>query len=140
MEKNIGFVGLGNMGINMAKNLIGAGYHLKVHNRTISKANELDHASITLCKTPADAADGVQAIITMLSEDETLKETVLGEHGIIKKLSGNRHHNCLPNTTGMQAAFILRRQCSAGLKQQPRKNYGFVFRATNDQKKLQNRF
>ena len=92
MEKQIGFIGLGNMGINMAKNLIAAGYHLQVYNRTVSKANELDQASITKCKTPADAADGVHAIITMLSEDEALKETVLGEDGILKKLPKNSIH------------------------------------------------
>jgi 3-hydroxyisobutyrate dehydrogenase-like beta-hydroxyacid dehydrogenase len=57
MEKTIGFIGLGNMGVNMAKNLIEAGYHLRVYNRTTSKYKELDNASITPCKTPAEAAD-----------------------------------------------------------------------------------
>jgi 3-hydroxyisobutyrate dehydrogenase-like beta-hydroxyacid dehydrogenase len=92
MEKKIGFIGLGNMGINMAKNLIEAGYHLQVYNRTISKTEELDAASITACKTPAESARGVHAVITMLSEDEVLKETVLGEDGILKTLPKNSVH------------------------------------------------
>jgi 3-hydroxyisobutyrate dehydrogenase-like beta-hydroxyacid dehydrogenase len=91
MNKKIGFIGLGSMGTPMAKNLLAAGYHLQVYNRTLSKANELGEG-ITKCKTPAEAADGVSAIITMLSEDDVLKETVLGDHGILKKLPEGAVH------------------------------------------------
>jgi 3-hydroxyisobutyrate dehydrogenase-like beta-hydroxyacid dehydrogenase len=92
MEKKIGFIGLGSMGINMAQNLISAGYHLQVYNRTLSKADELDAAHITKCKTPADAAEGVHIIITMLADDEVLKETTLGDQGILEKLPEHALH------------------------------------------------
>lgn len=92
MENKIGFIGLGNMGTPMAKNLIEAGYHLQVYNRTVSKAEELNATSITICKTPAEAADGVKILITMLSEDEVLKETVTGENGILKTFSAGAVH------------------------------------------------
>ena len=107
MKTKIGFIGLGNMGINMAKNLIGAGYHLQVYNRTISKANELDQASVTKCKTPAEAASGVDIIITMLSEDGALKEVVLGDEGLLKTLPKNGVHismsTILPETSELLA-------------------------------------
>lgn len=92
MEKKIGFIGLGNMGIPIAKNLIDSGYHLQVYNRTVSKSEELDAASITICKTPAEAANGVKILISMLSEDEALKETVTGENGIIKTFQAGAVH------------------------------------------------
>ncbi len=92
MTNKIGFIGLGHMGTPMAKNLIAADYHLQVYNRTISKADELGLASITKCHSPAEAADGMKIIITMLSEDEVLKETVLGDEGILKKLPENGLH------------------------------------------------
>jgi len=92
MEKKIGFIGLGNMGMPMAKNLIDAGYHLQVYNRTTSKAEKLNAASITICKTPAQAADGVKTLITMLSEDDVLKETVSGENGILKTFPAGAVH------------------------------------------------
>jgi 3-hydroxyisobutyrate dehydrogenase-like beta-hydroxyacid dehydrogenase len=92
MEKKIGFIGLGNMGVNMAKNLIREGYHVQVFNRTTSKADELDPASVTICKTPAEAAHGVPIVITMLSEDEVVKETVLGDEGILKTMPENSVH------------------------------------------------
>jgi len=84
MEKAIGFIGLGNMGMHMAKNLIDAGYHLQVYNRTISKIKDLPQHGVTACKTPAEAAANVHALISMLSEDEIVKETVSGVNGILK--------------------------------------------------------
>jgi len=92
MENKIGFIGLGSMGINMAKNLITSGYHLRIYNRTISKADELEQSSITKCKSPAEAANGVQIVITMLSDDEVLRDAVLGTEGILKSLSKNGLH------------------------------------------------
>ncbi|MDN5287038.1 MAG: NAD(P)-dependent oxidoreductase [Mucilaginibacter sp.] len=92
MNKKIGFIGLGNMGIIMAKNLISSGYHLQVYNRTLSKADELDPAYITKCQTPADAAKGVHIVISMLAEDDTLRELTVGEKGILKSLQPNALH------------------------------------------------
>jgi 3-hydroxyisobutyrate dehydrogenase-like beta-hydroxyacid dehydrogenase len=82
----IGFIGLGNMGTPMAQNLIKAGYQLQVYNRTISKADELDQAAIIKCKTPAEAAAGVQFVVSMLSEDEILKEATSGKDGLLQTL------------------------------------------------------
>ena len=41
MTTPVGFVGLGNMGLPMAHNLLKAGYALHVFNRTAAKAEEL---------------------------------------------------------------------------------------------------
>ncbi len=82
----IGFIGLGNMGVPMAQNLIRAGYHLQVYNRTIDKADELEQASITKCKTPAEAAANVVFVVSMLSEDEIVKEVTSGKDGILQTL------------------------------------------------------
>jgi 3-hydroxyisobutyrate dehydrogenase-like beta-hydroxyacid dehydrogenase len=92
MEKKLGFIGLGNMGLNMAKNLIAAGYHLQVYNRTIEKADELDASAITKCKSPAEAATNVQVVITMLPDDSIVTEAVTGEEGILKTLQKGGLH------------------------------------------------
>lgn len=92
MEKKLGFIGLGNMGLPMAKNLIAAGYHLQVYNRTIEKAGELDQASITKCKTPSEASANVPVVISMLSDDNTVKEVVSGADGILKTLQKGGLH------------------------------------------------
>jgi 3-hydroxyisobutyrate dehydrogenase-like beta-hydroxyacid dehydrogenase len=91
MNNKIGFIGLGHMGTPMAKNLLAAGYHLQVYNRTLSKTDELGQG-ITKCKTPAEAADGASAVISILSEDEVVREAVLGEDGILKTLPKGALH------------------------------------------------
>ena len=92
MNKKLGFIGLGNMGLPMAENLIAAGYHLQVYNRSLEKADELDQASITKCKTPAEASANVPVVITMLSDDATVKEIVTGKDGILKTLQKGGLH------------------------------------------------
>ncbi len=92
MEKKIGFIGLGNMGLNMAKNLITAGYHLQVYNRTIGKADELEQSSISKCKSPAEAASSVPVVITMLADDDVVMETTTGKDGILQTLQKGGLH------------------------------------------------
>ncbi|RVT98094.1 NAD(P)-dependent oxidoreductase [Mucilaginibacter limnophilus] len=103
MEKRIGFIGLGNLGIPMAKNLITDGYHLQVYNRTTSKAKELEQGSITVCSTPAEAARNVDFVITILSEDEVVKDAVLGDNGFLKTMRPGALHismsTILPDTS-----------------------------------------
>ncbi|OKS85465.1 NAD(P)-dependent oxidoreductase [Mucilaginibacter polytrichastri] len=92
MKTTIGFIGLGNLGTPIAKNLIAAGYHLQVYNRTISKADELDQASITKCQSPAEAAAGVNFLVSVLANDAVLTETVTGDEGILKTLPKDAIH------------------------------------------------
>ncbi len=151
MEKKIGFIGLGNMGLPMAKNLIEAGYHLQVYNRTTSKAEELNASSITICKTPAQAADGVKILITMLSEDEVLKETVSGENGILTTFPAGAVHistsTIAPDTSEElyklhknSGSIMSPRPYLAALTQPQRGNYLSASPAIWKPKKLPNQF
>ncbi len=92
MKEKIGFIGLGNMGLPMAKNLIKAGYELQVYNRTAAKADELNQDKITICETPEAAASNVMFIVSMLSEDSILEEAVTGEHGLLKSIAKDAVH------------------------------------------------
>jgi 3-hydroxyisobutyrate dehydrogenase-like beta-hydroxyacid dehydrogenase len=114
MENKIGFIGLGNMGLNMAKNLISAGYHLQVYNRSIEKADELDQASITKCKTPAEAATGVPAVITMLSDDDVVKQTVTGKDGILQALQKGGVHISMSTISPDVSQFLSDEHQKAG--------------------------
>ena len=85
----IGFIGLGNMGLNMAKNLIASGHQLQVYNRSNEKADELEQSSITKCKTPEEAASNVSVVITMLSDDDVVTEAT---YSILKTLQKGALH------------------------------------------------
>jgi 3-hydroxyisobutyrate dehydrogenase-like beta-hydroxyacid dehydrogenase len=78
----IGFIGLGQMGIAMATNLIDAGHDVIVWNRSAAKADPLLARGATLAATPADAAQG-EVVMTMLADDAALETVVYGERGIL---------------------------------------------------------
>lgn len=60
-----GFVGLGNMGLPMARNLLQAGHRLTVYNRTRGRAEELAKSGAQVASTPAaGCAHGV--VMTVL--------------------------------------------------------------------------
>ncbi len=88
----IGFIGLGNMGASMARNLVEAGHELAVWNRSASKAAPLVAAGAVLAATPKAAAATREVIITMLSDDDALDAVVGGADGIMAGMERNALH------------------------------------------------
>jgi 3-hydroxyisobutyrate dehydrogenase-like beta-hydroxyacid dehydrogenase len=86
----IAFLGLGNMGLAMARNLLKAGHELTVWNRTLSRASELKGARAA--KTPAEAVRGVEVAFSMLAYDAAVESVVFGEHGLLNSLPKNAIH------------------------------------------------
>ncbi len=87
----IGFIGLGNMGQAMARNLCKAGHKVSVYNRTRSRAEELEADGAVVVDTPADACGG-DVVITMLSDDRAVEDVVLGGGGFIGALGPETIH------------------------------------------------
>lgn len=78
----IGFIGLGIMGKPMAKNLLKAGHHLKVFNRSKESVNELVSMGATAAKNHQDAATDVEVLFTMLPDSPDVKKVMIGEDGV----------------------------------------------------------
>ncbi|WP_326983559.1 NAD(P)-dependent oxidoreductase [Chryseobacterium sp. MYb264] len=70
--EKIGFIGLGNMGHPMAKNLEKAGFSLSVYNRTIEKAEEFKEKS-TVFENVSELVKNNDIIFTMLTNDAAVK-------------------------------------------------------------------
>jgi 3-hydroxyisobutyrate dehydrogenase len=70
----VAVLGTGTMGAPMARNLVEAGIDVRVWNRTLDKAREVDGARV--CETPGEAADGADFVITMLADGEAVEHTV----------------------------------------------------------------
>jgi 3-hydroxyisobutyrate dehydrogenase len=79
----VGFVGLGNMGGPMARNLINAGHSLKVFDLDEDKVNMLVQAGATRAESVADAVGGVEMVVSMVPEGRHVSEVYLGEGGVI---------------------------------------------------------
>jgi 3-hydroxyisobutyrate dehydrogenase-like beta-hydroxyacid dehydrogenase len=92
MREAIAFIGLGNMGLPMATNLLAAGYPLKVYNRTPEKAQPLVEQGAKLVHHPSEAVELGGIVITMLANDSALEEVVSGENGILPQLGKDGLH------------------------------------------------
>jgi 3-hydroxyisobutyrate dehydrogenase-like beta-hydroxyacid dehydrogenase len=80
--QRVGFIGLGIMGSRMAANLRRAGYELSVHNRTRARAEAwaAEHGG-RVAATPREAAEGADAVITMVVDGEQVEAMLLGPDG-----------------------------------------------------------
>jgi 3-hydroxyisobutyrate dehydrogenase-like beta-hydroxyacid dehydrogenase len=83
----LAFVGLGLMGTPMATRLLEAGHDLTVWNRTTEKTRPLAERGASVASTPAQAAAGVEAVITMVSNQQALEQVVLGPDGLAAALA-----------------------------------------------------
>src|SRR5437868_7959321 len=78
----VAFIGLGRMGHGMAGRYLDAGFSVAVWNRSKAKAEDLIARSARWATTPADAADGADAIVTMVADDEASQAIWLGADGV----------------------------------------------------------
>lgn len=83
MSKTIAFIGLGIMGLPMAKNLVSAGFTVRGFNRTPAKAEALAEAGGQAAATIAEAVDGADVIITMVPDSPDVENVLLGDEGIL---------------------------------------------------------
>lgn len=83
MSKTIAFIGLGIMGLPMAKNLVSAGFTVRGYNRSPEKAAELAKAGGQAAGTIAEAVDGADVIITMVPDSPDVEDVLNGEDGIV---------------------------------------------------------
>ena len=78
MVERVAVLGTGIMGAPMARNLLQAGFQVRVWNRTPEKARVLATEGADLAKTPADAVREAAFVITMLT-DGTAVLAVMGQ-------------------------------------------------------------
>jgi len=78
---HVAFIGLGRMGHGMAGRYLDAGFSLAVWNRSKAKAEDLIARGARWATSPADAADGADAIVTMVADDAASRAVWLGKDG-----------------------------------------------------------
>ncbi|GAB6862913.1 NAD(P)-dependent oxidoreductase [Haloplanus litoreus] len=78
-EKKVGFVGLGIMGLPMAKNLVDAGYDVVGHNRSDDPVEELVEYGGADGGSPAGVADTSDVVLLCLPDSPDVRQVVLGD-------------------------------------------------------------
>ncbi|WP_419806198.1 NAD(P)-dependent oxidoreductase [Terriglobus sp.] len=83
MASKVAVLGLGVMGLGMAQNLREAGFETAVWNRTAAKANVFAQDGGSAARTPAEAAEDADVVLSMLADDTASRAAWLGANGAL---------------------------------------------------------
>lgn len=83
----IAFIGLGQMGAPMASNLLKQGHQLSVFDVNADAVQRLVEKGAQPARSPAQAAEGAEFVITMLPNGDLVRSVLLGEDGVCENLS-----------------------------------------------------
>ena len=80
--RRVAFAGLGIMGAPMAAQLVRAGFEVRAYTRTREKAERFaaEHGA-TAASTPADAAEGADAFVSIVPDAPQVEQVLFGENG-----------------------------------------------------------
>jgi L-serine 3-dehydrogenase (NAD+) len=85
--KTIAFIGLGHMGLPMARNLLKAGFALKVFDLVPAAVDELAKEGAQAASSAADAVQGADVVISMLPASRHVEGLYLGDAGLLNLLA-----------------------------------------------------
>ncbi|WP_411727611.1 NAD(P)-dependent oxidoreductase [Methyloglobulus sp.] len=103
-----GMIGLGAMGLGMARRVASAGYLTAVYNRTASKAQDLaEELKVTACLQPEDLAALVDLVLICVSADEDVLEMITAISKSIKPGSIVVDMSTVSSDTAKKAATML---------------------------------
>jgi len=80
--QKIGWIGLGNMGIPMAEQLIKADYAVTVYNRSKDKEAVLKEMGASIAETPKDLVAATDVVIVMVTDDVAIEQIFKGDDGL----------------------------------------------------------
>jgi 3-hydroxyisobutyrate dehydrogenase len=87
---HVAFIGLGRMGHGMAGRYLDAGFTVTVWNRSQKKAEDLIARGAEWGSSPMRAAEGTDAVVTMVADDVASREVWLGEKGVLASWKPDR--------------------------------------------------
>ena len=109
----VGFVGLGNMGLPMARNLREGGFDVVAFNRNRRKADEFAADGGRAAAHPRDAA-APGLVVSMVADDRALEEVVDGAGGILEGLPPGGLHLSMSTVSPSVARRLAARHADRG--------------------------
>ena len=90
MTLNVGFVGLGRMGLPMCYRLLNAGYNLTVNNRSQQKVDEICSHGANRSTSLAELSSTSDVVLACLPDIATVEKVFLGENGLIENATSGQ--------------------------------------------------
>ncbi|ACB97139.1 6-phosphogluconate dehydrogenase NAD-binding [Beijerinckia indica subsp. indica ATCC 9039] len=88
----LGFLGLGHMGLAIASNLLAAGHHVRAWNRSQEPLARLQAKGAEIVKEPVDALQG-DALFSMLANDDAVRSVLIDSGALAQARKGLIHVN-----------------------------------------------
>lgn len=81
--ESVGFIGLGNMGSHMARNLVRAGYRVSVHDINEDAMKKFSDDGIPTKRSPLEVSESSDVVITMLPSSAHVLDVYSGRNGLL---------------------------------------------------------
>jgi 3-hydroxyisobutyrate dehydrogenase-like beta-hydroxyacid dehydrogenase len=112
----IGFLGLGKMGMPIARRLLAAKHEVTVWNRTPERAEVLVAEGAQRAATPAEAARAGDTVLTMLFDDAAHEEVMFGSGGVLDALRPGGLHVSLSTVSVALSERLTQEHACRGQK------------------------
>jgi 3-hydroxyisobutyrate dehydrogenase-like beta-hydroxyacid dehydrogenase len=119
----VAFIGLGNMGSNIAQCILKAGFDLTVWNRTVSKMQPLVEQGAKQAVSAKEATSGADVVVTSLMDDQSILDNLQAENGILAGLRPGAVHVCV---------MTISPRCADELEQIHKKHGSFYVAASSN--------
>ncbi len=114
-SRKVAFCGLGLMGAAMVRRLLAAGHDVSVWNRSAHKASTLVDAGARLAPTPAQAAEGADAVLMCVRDGAAVESVVFDAGGLLdaRGLKWVADHSSIAPEITRDLARRLKEACGA---------------------------
>jgi 3-hydroxyisobutyrate dehydrogenase-like beta-hydroxyacid dehydrogenase len=110
---SVAFLGLGAMGLAMARNLVQAGFEVRVWNRTAARTREVPGARAAA--SPRAACERAEFAVSMLADDAAVQASVLGPDGALGGLRAGAIHISSSTISVALCRQLLESHAAAGV-------------------------
>ena len=111
----IGFIGLGRMGLPMARNAAKAGHAVKAYDISTAYHQAAADAGVTPCNRVDDAVADCEVAVTMVPTGRQVHEVYLGDEGVLGEAAGRGAGDRLVHHQHQRGAGAARRRAGAGV-------------------------
>ena len=84
--KKIGIIGIGDMGIGLAKNILKNGFALTGFDLQADRLKQLSDLGGKTASSPKEVAENADAVFVMVLNGDQVKQVILGENGLLEGL------------------------------------------------------
>lgn len=116
MQESVGFVGVGNMGSRMSKNLLEAGHDVTVFDLDDDRINAMTTAGASAADSPQTLTERVDIVMSSLPTANAVKSAYLGENGVVAGASEGQLlmelSTITPSTTEQVAEAVSKKEAT----------------------------